>query len=141
MNVALDTNAYSDFMRGVAARVQVVRTATRLFLPLFVLGELRAGFAAGNQQTTNENNLNRFLASPRVTVLLPDDATTKHYAQLFVELRQQGTAIPTNDLWIAALVQQHGLTLCTSDLHFHHIKQVLRCFRWNGFSRVRSAPG
>ncbi len=75
MNVALDTNAYGDFMRGVAARVEVVRTATRLFLPLFVLGELRAGFAAGNQQTTNETNLDRFLASPRVTVLLPVEAT------------------------------------------------------------------
>ena len=130
MNVALDTNAYSDFsdfMRGVAHRVKVVRTAAQLFLPLFVLGELRAGFAAGNQQTANESNLNRFLANPRVTLLLPDEATTKHYAQLFVELRQQGTAIPTNDLWIAAMVRQHGLTLCTSDLHFQHIQQLQTC--------------
>ena len=95
MNVALDTNAYSDFMRGVAARVQVVRMATRVFLPVFVLGELRAGFAAGNQQTANETNLDRFLASPRVTLLLPDEATTRHYARLFLELRQQGAAIPT----------------------------------------------
>ncbi len=127
MNVALDTNAYSDFMRGVAARVQVVRTATRLFLPLFVLGELRAGFAAGNQQTTNEANLDRFLANPQVTVLLPDEATTRHYARLFLELRQQGTAIPTNDLWIAALAQQHQLTLCTSDTHFQHIQRLPTC--------------
>ena len=127
MNIALDTNAYSDFMRGVAGRVQVVRLATRLFLPLFVLGELRAGFAAGNQQTTNEGNLSRFLASPRVTVLFPDEAITTHYAQLFAELRRQGTAIPTNDLWIAALVRQHGLTLCTSDLHFQHIKPLPTC--------------
>jgi len=127
MNVALDTNAYSDFMRGVAARVQVVQSAARLFLPLFVLGELRAGFAAGNQQTANETNLDRFLASPRVTVLLPDEATARHYARLFRELRQQGAAIPTNDLWIAALVQQHQLTLCTSDIHFQHIRQLPTC--------------
>jgi tRNA(fMet)-specific endonuclease VapC len=127
MNVALDTNAYSDFMRGVAARVQVVQSAARLFLPLFVLGELRAGFAAGSQQTSNETNLDRLLASPRVTVLLPDEATTQHYARLFLELRQQGTAIPTNDLWIAALAQQHQLTLCTSDTHFQHIKQLATC--------------
>ncbi|MEY2407933.1 MAG: hypothetical protein QOF48_603 [Verrucomicrobiota bacterium] len=40
MNAALDTNAYSDSMRGIADRVQVVRTATQLFLPLFVLGEI-----------------------------------------------------------------------------------------------------
>ena len=48
MNVALDTNAYSEFMRGESTRVRIVRTARRLFLPLIVLGELRAGFAAGN---------------------------------------------------------------------------------------------
>ena len=41
--VALDTNAYSDFMRGVPERVRVVR----IHVPLIVLGELRAGFAAG----------------------------------------------------------------------------------------------
>ena len=127
MNVALDTNAYSDFMRGIPGRVQVVRSASRLFLPLFVLGELRAGFAAGNQQTTNEANLSRFLANPRVAVLYPDEATTSHYAELFAELRQQGTAIPTNDLWIAALVRQHDLVLCTSDSHFRHLKQVPTC--------------
>lgn len=37
------------------------------FLPLIVLGELRAGFAAGNQESTNAANLQRFLNSPRVS--------------------------------------------------------------------------
>ena len=46
MNVALDTNAYSDFLRGETSRVDIVRRATRIFLPLIVIGELRAGFAA-----------------------------------------------------------------------------------------------
>ena len=41
MNVALDTNAYSDFMRGDANRVQVVRSAVQIFLPLIVVAELR----------------------------------------------------------------------------------------------------
>jgi tRNA(fMet)-specific endonuclease VapC len=127
MNVALDTNAYSDFMRGDTVRVHVVRTAHRLFLPLFVLGELRAGFAARNQESTNAANLQRFLNSPRTSVLLPDESTTHHYARLYLQLRRKGTAIPTNDLWIAALVLQHDLILCTSDPHFQHLPQVVRC--------------
>ena len=45
MNVALDTNAYSDFLRGVPVRVEIVRRAARIFLPLVVLGELRAAAA------------------------------------------------------------------------------------------------
>jgi tRNA(fMet)-specific endonuclease VapC len=127
MNIALDTNAYSDFMRGNPARVQVVRTATRIHLPLFVLAELRAGFGAGTQQSTNASSLQRFLNSPRVSVLSPDEATTHHYARIWLQLRQQGVAIPTHDLWIAALALQHGLVLCTSDAHFQHIPQLPRC--------------
>ena len=127
MNVALDTNAYSDFMRGEPSRVQIVRAARRLYLPLIVLGELRAGFAAGDQQSKNAANLQRFLHSPRVAVLLPDEQSTHHYAQLYLQLRRQGIAIPTNDLWIAALVVQHGLVLCTTDSHFDHLPQVPRC--------------
>ena len=127
MNVALDTNAYSDFMRGDPDRVQIIRTARHIHLPLIVLGELRAGFAAGNQKSANAANLQRFLHSPRVSILLPDDQTTHHYAQLYLQLRKKGTAIPTNDLWIAALVLQHNLVLCTSDAHFQHLPQVVRC--------------
>ena len=78
MNIALDTNAYSDFMRGDAARTEVVRAAHSISIPLVVLGELRAGFAAGNQESTNAANLERFLSSPRVSVLLPDEQTTHH---------------------------------------------------------------
>ncbi len=127
VKVALDTNAYSDFMRGDAARVHIIRTARHLYLPLIVVGELRAGFAAGSQESANSANLLRFLNSPRVSVLLPDEQTTHHYAQLFAQLRQKGVAIPTNDLWIAALALQHQLILCTSDTHFQHLPQLPRC--------------
>lgn len=127
MNIALDTNAYSSFMRGDPARVQVIRFARQIHLPLIVLGELRAGFAAGSQKSTNAANLNRFLNSPRVSILLPDEQTTHHYGQVYLQLRRKGAAIPTNDLWIAALVIQHSLILCTSDAHFGHLPQVVKC--------------
>ena len=127
MNVALDTNAYSGFMRGEPSSVAVVRSAARVYLPLFVLGELRAGFAAGNRQTANAANLDRFLASPRVTVLIPDEATAEHYADVFGFLRRQGTPIPVNDMRIAAIVLQHGLSLCTADAHFDRLPHLTRC--------------
>lgn len=127
MNVALDTNAYSGFMRGVAARVELLRTVQAIVLPLIVLGELRAGFAAGNRESTNAANLQRFLASPRVSVLAPDEQTTHYYAELHRQLRDDGRPIPTNDLWIAALAVQHHLVLCTSDRHFRPIPQLVLC--------------
>ena len=125
--LALDTNAYSDFMRGVPLRVDLLRAARHIYIPLVVLGELRAGFAAGNQQSSNAANLQRFLGSPRVSILLPDEQSTHHYAQLYLQLRAKGIAIPTNDLWIAAMVVQHSLMLCTSDSHFQHFPQIVTC--------------
>ena len=127
MNIALDTNAYSDFMRGDAARVEIIRAARTISMPLVVLGELRAGFAAGNQESANAANLQRFLSSSRVSVLSPDELTTHHYAQLWLQLRNKGGAIPTNDLWIASLAVQHSLVLCTSDRHFRQLPQVVTC--------------
>lgn len=127
MNIALDTNAYSDFMRGDPSRITIIRTARQIHLPLIVLAELRAGFAAGNQTSTNAANLQRFLSSPRVSILLPDEQTTHHYSHLYLQLRQKGAQIPTNDLWIAALAVQHDLVLCTSDAHFLHFPQLPRC--------------
>jgi len=127
MNIALDTNAYSDFMRGNGDRVRIVRAAHSISMPIIVLGELRAGFAAGNRQSSNAANLQRFLASPRVSVLLPDEQTAHHHAQLHLQLRNQGVRIPTNDLWIASLVVQQDLVLCTSDRHFRHLPQVVTC--------------
>ncbi len=127
MNVALDTNAYSDFLRGVESRVAVVRSADRLHLPLIVLGELRAGFAAGNREAENLTALTQFLGSQRVSVLHPDEITTEHYARIFLQLRDKGVPIPTNDLWIAALAIQHDITLCTSDAHFDQVDGLRLC--------------
>jgi len=57
-------------------------------------------------------------------VVYATDATTHHYAALYRQLRQQGTPVPTNDLWIAALVTEHGARLCTRDAHFGHFAQL-----------------
>lgn len=124
--LALDTNAYTDAARGHAETVTRLRVADEIHLPFVVLGELRAGFAAGTKGARNEAGLTRFLQSPRVHLLLADDQTTVHYARLYAYLRKKGTPIPTNDLWIAALVVQHDLVLLSSDAHFAHLPQLLR---------------
>jgi tRNA(fMet)-specific endonuclease VapC len=67
------------------------------------------------------------LASPRVGVLRPDEGTTEHYARIFLQLRTAGAAIPTNDLWIAALAVQHDARLCSSDAHFRRIAGLTLC--------------
>jgi predicted nucleic acid-binding protein len=126
MNLAIDTNRYTDFCRGDAAVVQVLERAAAVFLPLIVVGELRAGFLAGTRAQENERVLQQFLQRPGIQLLIPDEATTHQYAALYRQLRQQATPIPTNDLWIAALVSQYGLTLYSRDTHFDRLPQIPR---------------
>lgn len=45
--LALDTNRYADLFRGDAPVVERIEAADEVWLPLIVLGELRAGFAIG----------------------------------------------------------------------------------------------
>ena len=125
MRLALDTNAYTRLARGDAHIKPLVQTAEEIHVPLVVLAELRAGFACGTLGKKNEATLTRFLNTDRVRVTLPDEQTAHHYANLFAQLRRQGTPIPTNDLWIAALALQHDLVLVTYDEHFKCIPQLV----------------
>lgn len=126
MRLALDTNRYTDLCRGEQSMAEIVERADEVWLPFIVLGELRAGFAAGSQGPRNEAVLRRFLLMPGVRILYADEQTTHHYANVYRQLRMQGTPIPTNDMWIAALVLQHSLVLCARDAHFDALAQITR---------------
>ena len=126
MRVALDTNRYVDLSRGLAATVALLEACEEILLPFVVLGELRAGFAHGRRTAENERLLRQFLLKDGVRVLYADDQTTHHYASVFRQLRRQGTPIPTNDVWLAALVLQHNLVLHARDRHFDHLPQLAR---------------
>lgn len=73
--ICLGTNAYVSFKRGPADGVEVVNCAERLLLPVPVMAELLAGFACGSREGRNQQELSRFLASPRV-VIAPMSAAT-----------------------------------------------------------------
>lgn len=126
MRLALDTNRYTDLCRDDSSVIEIVEQADEVWLPFIVVGELRAGFAIGTQGPRNEAVLRRFLLKPGVRVVYPDDQTTHHYASLYRQLRKQGTPIPTNDMWIAALVLQHSLILFARDAHFDALPQLTR---------------
>ncbi len=124
MKIALDTNRYVDFMKGEAGVVGQLQRAEKIILPFVVAAELRAGFLAGDRRQQNERVLTRFLNSTRVSIFYPDENSTHYYAQLFQQLRQQGTPIPTNDIWMGAIALQHNLILYTRDIHFKNLPQI-----------------
>ncbi len=126
MRIAVDTNRYRDFCAGVPDAVEQFSIANVIYMPFITLAELRAGFLCGHFSRKNESVLMRFLNRPRIQLLFADENTTHHYARIFLQLRSQGTPIPTNDMWIAALVIQHDLLLYSRDRHFDCLPQLPR---------------
>ena len=51
--------------------------------------------------------------------------TAEFYSLIINQLRQKGTPIPTNDIWIAAITMEHGATLATDDSHFSRIEGII----------------
>ena len=121
----LDTSAYAAFLRGHEGLKQALQRADRIALTPIVLGELGAGFRAGARQQKHDAELRQFLDSPRVDVVAVEAETAERYAVILHALRQAGTPIPTNDIWIAASAMQHGLRVLTTDVHYDRIPQVI----------------
>ncbi|HSF18336.1 MAG TPA: PIN domain-containing protein [Vicinamibacteria bacterium] len=73
--------------------------------------------------------LARFCESPRVVSAVVDAETSERYAVILDALRNAGTPVGTNDLWIAATAMQHGLILLTTDTDILQVAQIVtRCF-------------
>lgn len=128
-SVLLDTSAYSAFKRGSQAILSALRRPRDVLVPSTVVGELLAGFARGSRREQNERDLDAFLSRARVREVHITHATAERYAAIHAALREAGTPIPTNDVWIAAAAMEHGAELLTFDRHFVSVAQILvRCF-------------
>jgi len=123
--VLLDTSAYSSLFRGDERMKRTLQEVEETALTPVILGELLAGFTGGRFEARNRELLKEFLETPRVRVYPIDGETSERYAAVWLHLRERGTPIPTNDLWIAASAMQHGLSVLTADRHFLKIPQVL----------------
>lgn len=121
-DILLDTNAYAAFKRGVSEVIEVLRHAPVIGINCIVLGELLAGFAMSSREAANLEELNRFIGTPRVRLYSVNDETSKHYAEVYRELRRIGQPIPTNDMWIAATALQHNMAVISFDGHFKAVK-------------------
>lgn len=120
----LDTNAVSALFAGDQGIGQVLAGEQRLHLPSIVLGEYRYGILRSRHREHLGRLLETLVAAS--LVLAVDAATAHRYATVREELRQQGTPIPENDVWIAALARQHTLPVVSRDRHFDQVQGVDR---------------
>ena len=121
--LVLDTNAYSDW-RKCGHWHQKIAIADRVILPSIVVGELLHGFRKGKVLEENLKKLHAFLKEPQVNVFPVTLRTAEIYSELLLQLQIQGTPIPTNDIWIAAITQECRGELATRDSHFRVLPQI-----------------
>jgi tRNA(fMet)-specific endonuclease VapC len=88
-----------------------------------VVGELYFGVFRSARQAENLMKLEAFVAQYRVMACTK--ATSLQYGKIRQQLLAKGRPIPDNDIWIAALALQHGLTLVTRDAHFRHVDDLI----------------
>ena len=125
IRILLDTSAYIAFLKGHPEIKQTIQKADEINLNPVVLGVLLAGFMKGRRAAQNREILQEFMGSLRVRLMAIDEETSERYAAIFNYLREEGTPIPTNDLWIAANAMQFGLRVVTTDRHFQQVPQVI----------------
>ncbi len=119
--ILLDTNAYTHLLSGDETILDTISMAETIYMSIFVLGELHAGFAGGTKAVENREILNDFLMRSTVKILNATAETASVFGFVKNNLRKAGTPIPINDVWIAAHGLESGSTLVTYDAHFEKI--------------------
>ena len=123
--IAIDTNIYTSFKCNDQSVVEAFRDCDFIGVDIAVIAELFSGFSLGGKEKKNRQELEAFLNSPRVEMLLHDLETAEYYALIVKRLKAKGRPIPTNDIWIAANAMKHGLALYSLDNHFDEIEGLL----------------
>ena len=114
----VDTNVFARILRGDSDLDDRLNAAGETYLCTHVAGELYYGVFKSTQVQKNLADVNQILEE--TTFLKCDDTTS---------LRKNGTMLPENDIWIAAVALQYGLTLATDDGHFDAIPHLAK-ERW-----------
>lgn len=120
----LDTNALSAWADGNPACRPFFEQARRIVVPVIVIGEYLYGIKQSRFRSRYEGWLSSVM--PYVDTASVTPTTADHYASLRLHLKSNGSPIPANDLWIAALVREHQLPLLSNDAHFDHCPDLQR---------------
>jgi predicted nucleic acid-binding protein len=112
----LDT---SVFIAGESGRtLDEERLPEESAISVVTLAELQAGVLAARDTATRALRLATVDALSDVEVLPVDVDAARIWAQLRVQLAEEGRRINVNDLWIAATAASRGLPVVTQDDDF-----------------------
>ena len=117
--ILVDTNCYIFYLSGDQDVLDALADADIVFMSIFVLGELYAGFKGGSKEKENIAILKKFLDKSTVSVLNATKETAEIFGMVKNSLKEAGTPIPINDVWISAHTLETGSLIITYDKYFN----------------------
>ncbi|MCA1792818.1 MAG: hypothetical protein ABR534_04390 [Desulfotignum sp.] len=78
--IVLDTNAYTALMMGNIKILEILAVSETVYISIFVMGELYAGFKGGNKEKENCQIFETFLKKPGVKILNATEETAQIFA-------------------------------------------------------------
>jgi len=115
----LDTNVIIKYLAGDESVKQLVSSATDIFVPVIVVGELQYGARKSSRPVINLALFADFLSN--YTIIHVDESIAAMYGEVKEQLRKKGVNIPENDIWIAATAISRQCRLITYDAHFKSV--------------------
>jgi len=91
--VLLDTNAYSELLKGDERVLNEVGEAEKVYMSVFVLGELFYGFKGGRREIQNRGYLKKFLSKHTVRMLEASEQTAEYFSEIKHNLKTLGKII------------------------------------------------
>ena len=119
----LDTNIAIALIEGDTNVNGRLNAADEVYVPVIVVGELYYGARYSGRVARNLRRIDEFVRAN--SILVCDVETAQHFGLIRSNLRKKGRPIPENDIWIAAVVLQHNLTLTTRDAHFSSVDNLV----------------
>lgn len=118
MKYMLDTNILIYFLNKkstqIAERIDNLPPEAQLCMSFITYAELLKGAERSNQKATVLRHLEQLTRIIPVD-FTPDRGMCQHYAEQFPRLKEAGTPIGANDLWIACHALAQGCVLVTNN--------------------------
>ena len=126
-NYLLDTNVIVDFLNGKIEIAENLKKGEKVLIPNIATAELYYGAEISLHPKKNIKQIKGFLKS--FEIVNCNDETSELYAKIKKRLKDKGTPIPDNDIWIASIAKQYNLTLVSRDKHLQQI-EIIEVITW-----------
>jgi len=126
VKIALDTNIAIEVLNNNIQTINTIRQFELIYLPITVCGELLFGAKNSSRAHLNLLRFEDFISECQILDTIESVAT--EYSDVKKYLKDIGSPIPENDIWIAALCKVYDVPLYTRDAHFSKIP-ALKLFK------------